>query len=126
MCFGAFDILHKGHIFFLTESIKYGDVLYIVLATDNNILKYKNKAPYFSLNIRKKNLEEKFPNFIVLPGDEINFLCPLEKITPDIICLGYDQKINKNEILKKFPKIKIKKIKAYFPEKYKSSFFRKN
>lgn len=41
---GCFDILHKGHIFFLSEAKKHGDVLIVLLESDESIQKLKGKT----------------------------------------------------------------------------------
>ncbi|MFA5000409.1 MAG: adenylyltransferase/cytidyltransferase family protein [Patescibacteria group bacterium] len=50
----------------------------------------------------------------------------LEKYRPEIICLGYDQKVDmkrlKSEIAKSCLGCKIKRMRAYYPKKYKSSY----
>ncbi len=38
---GCFDILHPGHVLFLQEAKKQGDVLFILLENDNTIRKKK-------------------------------------------------------------------------------------
>jgi len=38
---GCFDILHSGHIHFLTESKRAGDILFVLLESDENIKKLK-------------------------------------------------------------------------------------
>lgn len=40
---GCFDILHIGHIKFLNAAKKTGDVLFILLESDENVAKYKGK-----------------------------------------------------------------------------------
>lgn len=40
---GVFDILHIGHIKFLEAAKKRGDVLFILLESDENVKKYKGK-----------------------------------------------------------------------------------
>ncbi len=40
---GCFDILHLGHIKFLTAAKKKGDVLFILLENDKNVEKFKGK-----------------------------------------------------------------------------------
>ena len=40
---GCFDILHIGHIKFLNAAKKRGDVLFILLESDENVAKYKGK-----------------------------------------------------------------------------------
>src|SRR5664279_2300284 len=40
---GCFDILHVGHIKFLTAAKKRGDVLFILLESDKNVEKFKGE-----------------------------------------------------------------------------------
>jgi len=39
---GAFDIIHKGHIYLLTEAKKKGNILIVGLNSDKSIKKYKS------------------------------------------------------------------------------------
>lgn len=41
---GSFDMLHSGHITFLQQAAKFGD-LYVGLGSDYSITKYKGKPP---------------------------------------------------------------------------------
>lgn len=40
---GVFDILHIGHIKFLKAAKKTGDILFVLLESDENVEKYKGK-----------------------------------------------------------------------------------
>ncbi|TFF99794.1 MAG: FAD synthase [Promethearchaeota archaeon] len=97
---GTFDILHPGHIFFINEAAKLGEV-YVIVATDKNREKFSGKLPIIpeeqrlevvsSLkNVKQAKLGRK-DNEILLTVSEIN---------PDIILLGPDQKFDGN-LLKK-------------------------
>lgn len=44
---GTFDLLHSGHITFLKEAAKFGE-LYVGLGSDYSIDKYKGRAPVCS------------------------------------------------------------------------------
>jgi glycerol-3-phosphate cytidylyltransferase-like family protein len=55
----------------------------------------------------------------------------LQQEKPDVVCLGYDQRVDLNELQKmlkkyKLNKTKIIKLKAYKPKKYKSSLLKNN
>jgi FAD synthetase len=55
---GCFDILHAGHIEFLTAAKKSGDVLFVLLESDENIKKLKGaNRPLNSQRDRAKILE---------------------------------------------------------------------
>ena len=44
---GSFDLLHSGHVAFLEETSKYGD-LYVGIGSDKSIEYLKNRATVFS------------------------------------------------------------------------------
>jgi len=107
---GCFNKIHPGHLYFLNKAKSFGGYLVIVLTHDKN-----NKKPYAIPAIkRKKNLEKlKIADKIVI-GHPADFLKSVEKLKPDIIALGYDQKLSKemkNEI--KRLEIKTKRMKRF-------------
>jgi FAD synthetase len=120
MCFGTFDKLHPGHIFYLKQSRKLGDYLIVVMARDDNVEKLKHKRPYDNENKRLVNVEKiGFVDNVVL-GNKKDKLAIVKKFNPDIISLGYDQGVDM-EKLKKIYKGKIVYQKSFKPLIYKSS-----
>jgi FAD synthetase len=107
---GCFNKIHLGHIKFLKEAKKLGDYLVVVLAHDKN-----NKKPYkIPAKIRKENLERLKIADKVIVGHRNDFRKTIEKEMPNIIALGYDQKLPKDleDYIKKL-KIKIVRIKKF-------------
>ena len=51
---GVFDIIHPGHIYTLNEAKKLGDVLVVVVATDNTAVKMKKRRPLHSQEQRQE------------------------------------------------------------------------
>ena len=49
MVSGCYDILHGGHIEFFRQAKLYGDYLIVNIASDEVLLKYKNKKPSIPL-----------------------------------------------------------------------------
>ena len=45
MCAGTFDIIHPGHLYYLSEAKKYGDNLVVVVARDETSKDFKGKKP---------------------------------------------------------------------------------
>ena len=45
---GVFDIIHPGHIHTLNDAKELGDVLVVVVATDNTAVKMKKRRPLHS------------------------------------------------------------------------------
>lgn len=107
---GCFNKIHKGHEFFLREAKKFGDSLTVVLTNDRN-----NKKPYrIPAKDRKKNLEELKVADKIIIGRPKDFSKVVIEEKPDIIALGYDQKLppGVEEIVKKM-NIKIFRIKKF-------------
>lgn len=99
---GCFNKIHKGHIYFLNKAKELG-YLIVVLTNDKN-----NKKPYAVLaKERKKRLTAlKIADKIVI-GHANDFSRIVKREKPQIIALGYDQKLPKGI------KIKTKRIKKY-------------
>ncbi len=95
---GTFDLLHPGHIYFLTQARALGDELFVIVARDSNVThKPKPIVP------EEQRLEMVSALGIVdkaLLGSEKDMFEPLKQIRPDIIALGYDQRFDA-EILEK-------------------------
>ncbi len=125
MCFGTFDTLHPGHLYFLKECRKYGDNMIVVIARDTTVEKVKNKKTKYSERERQDNIQDlKIANKVVL-GYETDPYEIIEELNPEVICLGYDQNSyseNLAEILeKRGMKPQIIRIRPYKESVYKSS-----
>ena len=124
MAFGSFDILHEGHINYLKQAKKFGNLI-VIVAKDSNIMRFKGKKPRNDENKRLKKLKElDFVDEAVL-GKE-NIFDVLDKFRPDFICLGYDQNTAseekiKEELEKRNLKAKIVRLYPYKEDIYKSS-----
>jgi len=121
MGFGTFDGLHPGHMSFLEQLKQLGDVVYVVVARDVNVLKIKGQLPRINEKIRMQVLQKADIVNFVLPGEINDFYKWIIIYKPDIIGLGYDQKADIDELKNIFPDIQIVRLKAYKPEKHKSS-----
>jgi len=113
---GAFNILHPGHIFFLSWAKKLGDFLIVVIANDRTVKRNKGYV-ITPMNDRKRIVEGiRFVDKVVV-GNSTDMFRVVEKEKPNIIALGFDQKIDmkklKGVIAKNRLKIKIVRIKKY-------------
>jgi len=125
MCAGTFDTLHPGHLYYLSEAKKFGDKLIVVVARDNTSQSFKGKKP---LHNERERLEQvrslKVVDEAVL-GRHGNIFNIIEEIKPNVICLGYDQKVRKQELEDELNKRGIKadviRIGSHMPHLYKSS-----
>ena len=121
---GRFNILHPGHIYFLQKAKSLGDYLVVVLAHDKTILKQK-KALLFPAEERKMLVESlKCVDRVIIGyeiGDESGYIKVVKDENPDIIALGYDQKINakalQGKVGKKIKIVRIGNYKGYATQK---------
>lgn len=120
MCFGTFDNLHLGHLSYLRQGKQKGHKLIVVVARNNNVKKIKGKFPQQDEKLRLDNIKN--INFVTeaVLGDKRDFFKVIKKYKPDIICLGYDQKIDLKK-LKRVSSGKIIRLKPFKKNIYKSS-----
>jgi len=132
MAFGTFDNLHPGHLSYFSQAGKFGDELIVIVARDKNVLAIKKRLPQENEQVRRRKVNQALREIEIegkaVLGNLKNRWLVLKNYRPEIICLGYDQKVNfpqlKSEIAKFRLFCKIKRLKAYRPEKYKSSYCR--
>jgi len=106
MATGTFDLLHLGHIYYLKEAKKLGDILVVVVATDATVRSLKHE-PVNSEEIRLNLIKElKIVDEAYL-GHEEDMYEIVEEIKPDIIALGFDQIHDENKIKSELNKRKI-------------------
>jgi FAD synthetase len=93
---GTFDILHPGHLFYLEESRKLGDELFVIVARDVNV---KHKPhPIIPEDQRLQMVAALKPVDHAMLGDEKDMFLPIEKIRPDIITIGFNQMFDEQKL----------------------------
>jgi len=92
---GCFDILHRGHVEYLTKAKQHGDVLIVGVNTDASVKKIKGeKRPLVPEDDRAILLAAlSCVDFVVLFGDETPQQL-IEKIIPDVLVKGADWNVN--------------------------------
>ena len=88
---GVFDIIHPGHIYTLNAAKELGDVLVVVVATDNTSEKMKKRRPLHSQDQRQELVESLAIVDLCLVGQEDDIFKTVDRVRPQIIALGYDQ-----------------------------------
>ncbi len=134
MAFGTFDTLHPGHVSYLAQAGVFGDELLVVVARDKNVVRGKGRMPVENEEIRRQKVEDAIKDLGILGkvilGNEIDRWELIRELRPDIICLGYDQQVDLKALEELIASerffCEIKRLTPYHPEKYKSSFFRKD
>ena len=88
---GVFDIIHPGHIHTLNAAKDLGDILIVVIATDNTAEKMKKRLPLHNQNQRKMLVDSLSMVNLSIVGHEGDIFKTVDLIRPQIIALGYDQ-----------------------------------
>ncbi len=93
---GCFDILHAGHIDYLSKSKKLGDILIVGVNSDSSIKRIKgDKRPIMNEVDRAFILSNLKPVDYVILFDENTPAEIIDQIIPDILVKGADWEIAK-------------------------------
>jgi len=126
---GVFDLLHLGHVKVLEEAKKMGGKnaeLIVIIARDKTVKNRKGEKPVMSENQRRALVESlKVVDEAILGYEEFSIDRVIEKIKPDVIALGHDQKgigeIVRKAIVNKGLEIKVVRIKKFSEDELNSS-----
>ena len=99
MATGVFDLLHPGHLYFLTEAKKLGDELVVVVARDQTARRLKHE-PYVPEHVRRAMVEALKPVDRAVLGSTTDIYETVVRERPSIIALGHDQVWNDKEVEK--------------------------
>ena len=117
---GVFDIIHPGHISTLNAANALGDVLVVVVATDNTAVKMKKRRPIHSQEQRQELVNSLSVVDLCLIGQENDIFKTVNLVKPQIIALGYDQVHQEQFITEGCKKIeldaKVARLQSPIPE----------
>jgi len=88
---GVFDIIHPGHLHTLRAAKALGNVLVVVIATDQTAQKMKSKIPLHNMELRQNLVSSLSMVDYAIIGHEGDIFKTVAFVKPDIIALGYDQ-----------------------------------
>lgn len=114
---GTFDLLHPGHVYFLTQARALGDELFVIIARDSNVT-HKPK-PIVPEEQRLEMVNALGMVERAFLGSEKDMFEPLKHIRPDIITLGYDQRFDTDMLEKEL-------TKEGFPQTWSGFRFQRN
>lgn len=127
--FWTFDIVHPGHVYFLQQAKSQGDALIAIVARDENVKKFKGKAPLHHEKKRIQDIKNLNIADLVELGHESDYFFVIKKHKPDIIALGYDQTYLVKELSEFLYihdyKTEVITIEPLEPHRYKSSIIKK-
>lgn len=96
MAQGAFDVLHPGHVHYLSESAALGDELVVVLASDERVA--SRKQLYMDEESRREILDALEVVDEAIVGNEGDIYDILDEVDPDVVTIGYDQDYDLEEL----------------------------
>ncbi len=130
LVFGVFDLLHRGHRYFLHQASKHGQKLVVVVARDKVASTIKKLKPQQNQVIRLRQVKKLPFVHSARWGDRVkrHQYHMIKLIKPDIVCLGHDQKPNLKQVKQELQKAglnpKFVRLKPYQPHKFKSSLIK--
>jgi len=126
MVFGTFDNLHQGHLNFFKQArnLHQFPFLIVSIARDKNVFRVKGKYPVKNEKARVTLVKKcKLVDKVILSGIK-NHIPHIAKERPDIIALGYDQKVYvqnlEKDLKNKSILVKIIRLKPFKKEIYKN------
>ena len=122
LTFGTFDHFHPGHKYLLDAASECGQ-LHIIVARDETVEKIKGHLPDHTQEERMAVLQEAYPSAHIILGSDGDYLQPVQEVSPDLILLGYDQRMPPGIDEADLP-CAIERMDALEPEKYKSSLMK--
>lgn len=121
--FGIFDGVHDGHRDVFRQAKEHGDELVVIVGRDSASLRWKNKKPRYSEEIRLSLiLKEEHVNQAVLGDEDQSTYGVLDRVHPDCICFGYDQDALKKD-LERWLKREKRAIPCVVLKPYKETVF---
>ncbi|MCC7468971.1 MAG: FAD synthase, partial [Burkholderiaceae bacterium] len=94
---GTFDLLHPGHLYYLEESRRLGDELYVIIARDANV-RHKPR-PVIPEDQRMKMVGALKPVDHAVLGDLHDMFRPIREIQPGIITIGFNQHFDEAKLV---------------------------
>jgi len=86
---GTFDILHPGHVHYLSDAAAMGDRLHVIVARSANVT--HKPEPILPGRQRRAMVDALAVVDEAHLGHPDDIFVPIERIDPDVIVLGYDQ-----------------------------------
>jgi len=94
MVAGTFDFLHPGHLDLFRQAKELGDELVVVVSRDASAEKTKGQKPLFSEIERLEMVASVRYVDLVRLGNPGDWFAVVKELRPDVLLLGYDQKID--------------------------------
>lgn len=86
---GTFDLIHPGHVHYLSEAASMGEELHVIVARRENVT--HKEPPVLPDRQRRDVLDALEVVTEAHLGHTEDIFVPIERIDPDVIVLGHDQ-----------------------------------
>jgi cytidyltransferase-like protein len=117
---GGFEIIHYGHVYTIGKAKELGDALVVSVARDSTIRKRKNREPLIGEEDRVRLLSSLRQVDAAILGVEGDIYITLQKVSPDIVALGYDQYHMADDVklnaAKRGLKVKVVRLDSPYPD----------
>jgi cytidyltransferase-like protein len=126
--FGSFDLIHPGHLAYLTHAKQQGDFLTTIVASDESIRQFKQHEPQYSQSKRIHHLQDTWLVDTIIAWHPQNFYSTLQDTLPRVLVFGYDQHLQwvaSRYHRQSLPLPFFIQANAYHPEVFKSSKLKK-
>ncbi len=129
ICFGTFDIVHRGHVHFLTQAARYGTELFVVVSRDDRRAALTGRPPVHNQKERIAVVQALRVVTRAVAGHPTDILYHIKKIKPQVVVLGHDQKFGVDVLqtwasAQKMP-VKIVRLKPFQRTRYATSHIKK-
>lgn len=114
--FGVFDLLHPGHVRFLTHAKQFGSELVVVVTPDHRVKQEKGHVPYHSAKERNVLLSALRVVDRVVLGDTGKHWTIIKRLNPHVIVLGPDQSVRHPQIQEQLKAMTVKPVIKQFPK----------
>lgn len=128
LAFGSFDVLHPGHIAYLSRAASLGSELVVVVARDSSIRMFKGRKPLLGQRDRLFMVKALGMVDRAVLGNRLSskdgMYAIVKRLKPDVIAIGYDQADARGlekGLRARGIKARVVVIRGYKAGKYKSS-----
>jgi cytidyltransferase-like protein len=87
----VFDVLHIGHVLTLQKAAELGNILIVIVTTNERVEKAKGRKPIHDADYRRAMVASLKPVDLALVGGT-DMMQTFLRVQPDTVAFGYDQK----------------------------------
>ncbi|MDG6939608.1 MAG: adenylyltransferase/cytidyltransferase family protein [Nitrososphaerota archaeon] len=95
---GVFDVIHAGHIYTLGRAKALGDALVVSVARDSTVGRVRSRPTINDERVRAAQVGAVKGVDAAILGSERDIFDTVERVRPDVIVIGYDQKHGEDEM----------------------------